>query len=190
MKASFINGIFDPTDENVNGLTVYCKRGDADTWLMYRPPTKCWSVQETSRKGTSKRYAALRCGGPCLPENGPERTWRVGTGGNGLQLQADVAVLIATQQVQTYDDEMAAAAAALAKRIRVDGFKVKIFYLLHVRLFYKIISLIILFFFYNKIIAKAHRWSHGNNSNYCQRHLRSHGRECGWTDRLSQTGRC
>ena len=115
----------------MNGLTVYRKQGDADTWLMYYPPRKSWHIQKTSRKGTSKRYAALRCGGPCLPENGPERTWRVGTVGNGFHLQANVAVSIATlQQVQTYDDEMAAAAAALAERIRVDGYKVKIFLLL------------------------------------------------------------
>ena len=112
----------------MNGLTVYRKRGDANKWLMYHPRTKSWQVQETSRKGTSMCCAALRCGGPCLPENGPERTWRVGTDGTDLQLQADVTVSIATlQQVQTYDDEIAAAAAAFAERIRVDGFKVKIF---------------------------------------------------------------
>ena len=144
IKAHFVNGIFDPTDENVNGLTVYRKRGDADTWLMYHPPTKSWHVQKTSDKGTSMCYAALICDGPCLPENGPERTWRVDTDDtDSFQLQANVAISIATlQQVQTYDDEMAAAAAVLAERIRVDGFKVKIFYLLHVRLFYKIIFLI------------------------------------------------
>ena len=78
-------------------------------------------------------WAFLECDGPCLPENGPERTWRVDTVGNGLQLQANVAISIATlQQVQTYDDEMAAVAAALAESIRVDGFKVNIFILLHV----------------------------------------------------------
>ena len=113
----------------MNGLTVYRKRGDADTWFMYYPPTKSWHVQKTSSKGTSKCYAALECGGPCLPENGPDRTWRVWNGGGTtLQLQANVAISIATpQQVQTYDDEIAAAAAALAERIRVDGFKVNIF---------------------------------------------------------------
>ena len=113
----------------MNGLTVYRKRGDADMWLMYYPRTKSWYVQPTFDKGTDTCWAFLDCDGPCLPENGPERTWRVDTDDTGsLQLQADLAVSIATlQQVQTYDDEMAAAAAALAKRIRVDGFKVKIF---------------------------------------------------------------
>ena len=118
----------------MNGLTIYCKRGDANMWLMYRTQTKSWQIQLTRDKGTNYCYAFLQCDGPCLPENGPERTWRVGTGGNGLQLQADVAVLIAIQQVQTYDDEMAAAAAALAERIRVDGFKVNIFLLLTIGL--------------------------------------------------------
>ena len=78
----------------MNGLTVYCKRGDADKWLMYHPPRKSWDVQKTSSKGTSKCWAKLECGGPCLPENGPERTWRVGTDGTGLVLQADVALSI------------------------------------------------------------------------------------------------
>ena len=114
----------------MNGLTVYRKRGDADTWLMYHPRRKFWAVQQTSDKGTNTCWAQLECGGPCLPENGPERTWRVWDNiynNISFQLQADVAISIATlQQVQTYDDEM----AALAESIRVDGFKVKIFILL------------------------------------------------------------
>ena len=119
----------------MNGLTIYRKRGDANKWLMYYPPTKSWHVQPTSSKGTNECWASLECDGPCLPENGPERTWRVDTDNIGFQLQANVAISIATlQQVQTYDDEMAAAAAALVERIRVDGFKVKIFYLLTIAL--------------------------------------------------------
>ena len=173
----------------MNGLTVYRKRSDADTWLMYRTPTKSWQIQLTRNKGTNYCYAFLQCDGPCLPENGPERTWRVWNKTGSLQLQAKVTVSIATlQQVQTYDDDMAAAAAALAERIRVDGFKVKIFLLLTI--VYKIISLIFLILYNNIILAKAYCWSQGNKCTNCQRHLRSHGRECEWTDSLPQTGRC
>ena len=82
----------------MNGLTVYRKRGDADKWLMYYPRTKSWLVQPTSSKGTDMCWAQLECGGPCLPENGPERTWRVWDD-TSFQLQADVAISIVAPQL-------------------------------------------------------------------------------------------
>ena len=94
------------------GMPVYRKQGDPDTWLMYNPNDKDWYVQHTSRKGTNRGSAYLKCDPPCLPENGTKRTWKVWDGST-FQLQADVGISIVTPQ------------KLVAASVRADGHKVK-----------------------------------------------------------------
>jgi hypothetical protein len=38
-----LNGIFEPTSETCNGMTVYQKKGDIDTWLeVVKTATGSW----------------------------------------------------------------------------------------------------------------------------------------------------
>lgn len=42
-RAKYLNGIFEPTSETCNGMTVYQKKGDIDTWLeVVKTATGSW----------------------------------------------------------------------------------------------------------------------------------------------------
>jgi hypothetical protein len=42
-RAKYVNGIFEPTSETCNGMTVYQKKGDPDTWLeVVKTNTGSW----------------------------------------------------------------------------------------------------------------------------------------------------
>ncbi len=75
-------GAYDCTDEIFEGLPVFRKRDDKDLWLLFKQRTKSWSIRTTALKYLnaviSQNEAELFCGVPCLPEDGPERNWRVG----------------------------------------------------------------------------------------------------------------
>ena len=54
-RSKYVNGTFEPTDETCNGMPVYQKKGETDTWLEM---VKCksggwrWYVKPTKEKGT------------------------------------------------------------------------------------------------------------------------------------------
>ena len=56
-RSKYVNGTFEPTDETCNGMPVYQKKGEPDTWLEM---VKCksggwrWYVKPTKEKGADK----------------------------------------------------------------------------------------------------------------------------------------
>ena len=56
-RSKYVNGVFEPTDETCNGMPVYQKKGEPDTWLEM---VKCksggwrWYVKPTKEKGSDK----------------------------------------------------------------------------------------------------------------------------------------
>ena len=69
---SIVNGIYEPTDELNDGVTVYRKRGDADLWLEYGGGGSTnWNIKSTSVRGKAEGWAYVSVDTPCLPENIP-----------------------------------------------------------------------------------------------------------------------
>ena len=56
-RSKYVNGVFEPTDEVCNGMPVYQKKGEPDTWLEM---VKCksggwrWYVKPTKERGADK----------------------------------------------------------------------------------------------------------------------------------------
>ena len=53
-RSKYVNGIFEPTDEVCNGMPVYRRKGDLDTWLeMVKTSSGNWRwyIKPTSEKG-------------------------------------------------------------------------------------------------------------------------------------------
>lgn len=53
-RSKYVNGVFEPTDEVCNGLPVYQKMGDPDTWLEMvktNAGTWRWYVKPTKERG-------------------------------------------------------------------------------------------------------------------------------------------
>ena len=92
-----VNGDFEATDDMSLRGTLYRKKGDADTWLVYHFAIKKWMVQKTSAKGTEDGWAFLQCNSLCLPNSrsNPWSVWCKGAlYGERLQEQPSVSVSI------------------------------------------------------------------------------------------------
>ena len=89
-NASKINGIYEFTDEVSGEMPIYLKKGDPDMWLMFNSAEKDWNVQSTDIKGTDQSLAYLKCDPPCLPEMGPNGTWKVLTNESTWEPQASM----------------------------------------------------------------------------------------------------
>ena len=77
-----VNGIFEPTDEEQNGMPVYRKKGDDDTWmeLVSGGSGLRWYIKPTKEKGISSVCYAYRGVNPDninLPQNCVESGWNV-----------------------------------------------------------------------------------------------------------------
>ena len=56
-RAKYVNGIFEPTTELCNGMTVYQKKGEPETWLEVvktNAGTWRWYIKPTKEKGPDK----------------------------------------------------------------------------------------------------------------------------------------
>jgi hypothetical protein len=56
-RSKYVNGIFQPTDEVCNGMPVYQKMGDPETWLEMvktNAGTWRWYVKPTKERGAEK----------------------------------------------------------------------------------------------------------------------------------------
>lgn len=67
-RSKYVNGVFEPTDEVCNGMPVFQKMGDPDTWLeMVKTTTGSWRwyVKPTKERGPDKStcfgYVLLCC---------------------------------------------------------------------------------------------------------------------------------
>ena len=66
-NARRIDGIYEPIEEQRDGLPVYKKKGDSDTWLEYWGSK--WIVHTTEYRGTDTGFAYVSVDRPCLPHD-------------------------------------------------------------------------------------------------------------------------
>ena len=101
VNAASINGIFDPSDETLEGVPVFRKRGDPDTWLSYYRPLKDWRIQSTKHRGAGPSLAYVVCDPVCVPHLAPVGSWHI-SNGTTLVAQSSVTISIATQSLGEY----------------------------------------------------------------------------------------
>ena len=95
VNGTSINGVYEPTDEVANGITVYRKVGDADKWLEFGAAGKSeWVVKKTADKGFARGWASLFVDQLIVPEKCKEGAWQVYDGAK-FALQKELKVTIA-----------------------------------------------------------------------------------------------
>ncbi len=87
-SAAHVNGMYDPTEEVVDGATAYRKRGDPGRWLQYNAASKDWNFQPTANRGPSIAYAYVACDPLRLPDQCEGLVWKTYDGkvGGGHEL--------------------------------------------------------------------------------------------------------
>ena len=93
--AAIVNGVYKPTEEMNDNVTVYAKVGDRDRWLVYNASYKDWNVQTTASKGTAACSVYCKVPDKCLPQNCPTGKWYVTP---GSQLQPAMTISVVTQE--------------------------------------------------------------------------------------------
>ena len=76
-KAGSINGMYRPTQELSDNVTVYVKIDDGDMLLEYRALIKDWQVKHTAHKGKDISFAFCAVPAKCLPDKCPVGQWQV-----------------------------------------------------------------------------------------------------------------
>ena len=90
-NARNINGVFEPTTEMCDGLTVFRKKGNSDVWLEFNRSVMDWFVRPTSSRGTSKGWAYVKVDSVCLPHESPAGRWQIWLG-DKFELQPNVSI--------------------------------------------------------------------------------------------------
>ncbi len=78
--AHLVNGVYEPTEETAGGVTAYCKRGDADTWLQYHEGSNKWLIQSAAYRGIDGGYAYVLSYLHRLPDQCSGVAWEVSDG--------------------------------------------------------------------------------------------------------------
>ena len=80
-SAGLINGLYKPTHEMCNNVTVYQKVTDCNVWLEYSiNPNKSWRVKNTDEKGisgSSASWAYCSVSEKGFPQECPVGKWEV-----------------------------------------------------------------------------------------------------------------
>jgi hypothetical protein len=92
-RATYVNGVYEPTSELSCGVTVYRKVGDADRWLEYHAGAGQWQAKPTASKGKDADTAHCSVPAKCLPEACPVGQWKVTDDGKWVP-QASITVSI------------------------------------------------------------------------------------------------
>jgi hypothetical protein len=74
-NATSVNGVYEPTEETSNGITVYKKVGDANKWLEYTALK--WMVKPTKDKGTAYGWCIIDVDQPIIPDRCKGRRFRI-----------------------------------------------------------------------------------------------------------------
>ncbi len=115
-RATYVNGVYEPTSEVSSGVTVYRKVGDAGRWLEYLAGARQWQVKPTVWKGKNGGcYAYYHIPAKCLPEECPVGQWKVVVDGT-LVSQASITVSNVNQR-ELEAHKAAASATAEAARL-------------------------------------------------------------------------
>ena len=118
-NARLINGVYKPTAEFCDNVTVYVNVGDGDMWLEYNATSKQWQVKSTSSKGKGGCFAFCAVPAKCLPEDCPRGKWLVDNGAKWrpqqtvtITVQRDNNGPVSANDVDDDDDEAKPKAAA------------------------------------------------------------------------------
>ena len=81
-RSKFVNGTFEPTDEICNGMPVYSKKGDPETWLEmveYKSGGWRWYVKPTIERGPCSTicFGYGHSNGIVLPHDCTAAQWSV-----------------------------------------------------------------------------------------------------------------
>ncbi len=74
--AHLINGLWDRSEEVVDGMPVYFKRDDRDECLEYYATDRSWYIRALANRGTNAGHAFVDCN-PAGPAEECTGTWRV-----------------------------------------------------------------------------------------------------------------
>ena len=120
-----INGVYVPTAEMFNNVTVYAKLGDENKFLEYWAPSKQWHVKEAINKGTEIRNAECSVvKSKCLPEGCPVGQWRVADDGAIVSQPAITISAVSKEEEVAYRVDLEKEAARVVKgrhAVRIDG---------------------------------------------------------------------
>ena len=110
-RADLINGMYKPTEEMNDNVTVYVKVNDDHMWLVYNAFSKDWNVHTTADKGTGGNFANCKVPVKCLPQECPVGQWRVDDGGTHVPQSA----VTISQFTQNEEDSNLAVTVSTAK---------------------------------------------------------------------------
>jgi len=92
-RASYVNGVYEVTDEVSGGMPVY-KKQESDMWLEFHVSKSQWMSRRTASKGqtTDICHAYVTCAIGVLPDKAPTGAWHV-CNDKDWQTQASVVVV-------------------------------------------------------------------------------------------------
>ena len=73
--AGLINGVYKPTEELSDNVTVYVKLEGGDMWLKYHARLHQWQVKTTDDKGSDRCHAYCTVSHKCFPQECPVGHW-------------------------------------------------------------------------------------------------------------------
>ena len=94
LNAALINGLYEPTTEFVNYVSVYRKVGDADKWIEYVDGQ--WLILDTEFRGKSLGWASARVYPAVALEECPMDCWEVGVDNNNWIAQPSFSVSVSS----------------------------------------------------------------------------------------------
>jgi len=101
---SYINGVYEPTNESCCGWPVYKKQSSDNQWLEYHLPSKEWQIKPTSCKGSKKNWAYVSSD-PTHPELCTDSFWMVLV--SGKHIKQEGVTLVSLEQRAREDKLMA-----------------------------------------------------------------------------------
>ena len=124
LSAPIINGVYKPSLEMSNNVTVFCKVDDEGVWLEYRPNSKQWQVTSVDNKGTDRRYASCTVPAKGLPQDCDARQWQVIAHGASAPQPGITITVVSDEEAQSYCLEIEQEAAREVKgsqAVRIAG---------------------------------------------------------------------
>lgn len=101
---SYVNGVYEPTNESCCGWPVYKKQSSDNQWLEYHLPSREWQIKPTSCKGTKKNWAYVSSD-PTHPELCTDSAWMVLI--SGKHVKQEGVTLVSLEQRAREDKLMA-----------------------------------------------------------------------------------
>lgn len=115
---SYINGVYEPTNESCCGWPVYKKQSSDNQWLEYHLPSREWQIKPTSCKGSKKNWAYVSSD-PTHPELCTDAFWMILV--SGKHMKQEGVTLVSLEQRAREDKVMAEQRRASCVPIIISG---------------------------------------------------------------------